>query len=198
MYRNHMYNNLRSYFEARFPLTEDQFDFIKNQFIHKRLNKGEFLIREGEQARYGTFVAKGCLRQYIIDSRGKEHILQFLPETWWISNPESILNGTPSTYFVDAIEESDLLLIDNTGNQKIMEHIPGFAEAFMKGIQKHAAAKDKRIASSLSASAEEKYMEFLETYPSIALRVPQHMLASYLGIAPETLSRIRKRQTRKK
>ena len=193
-----MYELLRKYFEQRFPLTDEQFDLIRSLYIHKKLKKGDFLIREGEVFKYGVFVAKGCLRRYVIDNKGKEHILLFLPETWWISDMQSMIHGTPSPYFIDAIEETDVLMTDKTSHEKILQDIPGFAEAYMKGIQKHIEAKDKRIASALSATAEERYDEFLLKYPSIAQRVPQHMLASYLGISPETLSRIRKRQSRRK
>lgn len=193
-----MFEVLRTYFEKRFPLTEEQFDFIRSQYLHKKIKRGEFWIREGEVAKYGVFVAQGCLRKYIIDGKGKEHILQFLPETWWVADVQGMLHGTPSSYFIDALEDSDLLLVDNDGNQNVIDQIPGFAEAFITGVQKHHDAKDKRIAAALSASAEERYDDFLLTYPSIVQRVPQHMLASYLGISPETLSRIRKRQSRKK
>jgi len=192
------FNTLRTYFENRFPLTPEQFDYIRAQYIHKKLKRGEFVIREGEVFKYGLFVAKGCLRRYIIDAKGKEHILQFLAETWWISDIQGMLHGIPSSYFADALEDSDVLITDQQGNQNVIENIPGFADAFIKGVQKHHQSKDNRIAAALSATAEERYDEFMEKYPSIAQRVPQHMLASYLGISPETLSRIRKRQSRRK
>ena len=192
-----MYQILSAFFEKSFPLTDEQFEFISGLYQHRKLDKGEFFIREGEQARFGAFIARGCLRKYIIDQKGKEHILQFLPETWWIADIEGMLHGKPSTFFVDAIEETDILCVDKEGNQQVMDHIPGFMATYLKGVQKHAAAKDHRIASSLSASAAEKYNDFLNTYPTIAQRVPQHMLASYLGITPETLSRVRKKQSKK-
>jgi len=193
-----MFETLRTYFECRFPITDGEFDFIKGFFLPKHLKKGELFLREGEVAKYAVFVAKGCLRNYVIDYKGKEHIVQFAPENWWLADSDSLKNGTPTIYFIDAIEDSDILLLHGPSHLKIIEQVPGYAAAFQTGIQKHAAAKDRRIVASLSATAEERYNNFLSTYPSIAQRVPQHMLASYLGITPETLSRIRKQLSRKK
>jgi CRP-like cAMP-binding protein len=134
----------------------------------------------------------------VIDNKGKEHIVQFAPETWWLGDTDSIRSGKPTIYFIDAIENSDVLLLDGPSHLKILENVPGYASAFQTGVQKHAAAKDRRIVASLAATAEERYNDFLKTYPSIAQRVPQHMLASYLGITPETLSRIRKQLSLRK
>ena len=188
---------LRAYLEARATFTTEDFDIIRGVFLCKRLAAGEFLQRAGDVTRYAAFVASGCLRSYVIDIRGKEHIVQFAPETWWLADAMSLNHRTPSSYFVDALEDSALLLIDGPSHLKLVERVPGYAAAFRTGLQRHAAAKDQRIVSSLSASAEERYLEFLKTYPSIALRVPQSMLASYLGMTPETVSRIRKKLSRK-
>jgi CRP-like cAMP-binding protein len=148
-------------------------------------------------ATHGAFVASGCLRSYVIEAKGKEHIVQFAPETWWLADARSLASGAPSQYFVDAIEPTELLLICPASHERIVANVPPYASAFQTGLQRHAAAKDQRIASALATSAEERYVQFLETYPSIALRVPQFMLASYLGVSPETLSRIRKNLSRK-
>ena len=170
---------------------------MRAAFQPMALRPGEFLQRAGEQAKYGAFVARGCLRSYTIDAKGKEHIVQFAPENWWLADAVSLMNKIPSQYFMDAIENSDLMLIDSDSHQRVIESVPGYAAAMRTGLQKHAAAKDQRIVHSLSASAEERYLAFLQMYPSIVLRVPQWMLASYLGISPETLSRIRKDLSRK-
>jgi CRP-like cAMP-binding protein len=183
---------LRAYLEDRAAFTKQELAFVRSVFLAQILRSGEFLQRAGEVARYAAFVAKGCLRSYVIDAKGKEHIVQFAPETWWLADNTSLAAGSPSEYFIDAIEDSDLLLIDPPSHEKLVEQIPGYAAAFRRGLQKHAAAKDQRIVKSLSTSAEERYLDFLKTYPSIATRVPQWMLASYLGVTPETVSRIRK------
>jgi CRP-like cAMP-binding protein len=188
---------LRVYLEARAAFSDEDLAFVRSLFLFKRLRAGEFLQRAGDVTRYAAFVATGCLRNYAIDPKGKDHIVQFAPETWWLADATSLNNRSPSLYFVDAIEDSELLLIDGPSHQKLVDHIPSYAAAFRTGLQRHAAAKDQRIVSSLSASAEERYLEFLRVYPSIAVRVPQSMLASYLGMTPETVSRIRRRLARK-
>ena len=192
-----VFDVLRSYLEARATFSAEDFAFIRTVFLHKRLAEGEFLQRGGDVAKYAAFVATGCLRNYVIDGKGKEHIVQFAPETWWLADAASLNGRTPSLYFIDAIEDSDVLLIDGPSHVRLVEQVAGYAAAFRTGLQRHAAAKDQRIVSSLSASAEERYLEFLRVYPSIAQRVPQSMLASYLGMTPETVSRIRKNLSRK-
>jgi CRP-like cAMP-binding protein len=188
---------LQTYLKARADFADADFDLIATMFNSKTLRAGEALQRGGDVAKYATFVARGCLRSYVIDSKGKEHIVQFAPETWWLADNTSLSTGAPSQYFFDAIENSDVLLIDPPSHESLVMKIPAYADAFRRGLQKHAAAKDQRIVHSLSATAEERYQEFLATYPSIATRVPQWMLASYLGVTPETISRIRRKRARK-
>jgi CRP-like cAMP-binding protein len=188
---------LRVYLEARAAFTEEEFALMRTLFQPRELHPGDFLQRAGDVARYAAFIANGCLRSYVIDAKGKEHIVQFAPETWWLADATSLASGQPSEYFYEAIEHSEVLLIDSPSHQTIVDRVPGYAASFRTGLQRHAAAKDKRIAITLTASAEERYLEFLKTYASIASRVPQWMLASYLGVSPETLSRIRKDLSRK-
>jgi CRP-like cAMP-binding protein len=191
------FDTLRTYLSNRGRFTDDEFAFVERLFLPRPLPAGDFLHRAGDVAKHAAFVASGCLRSYVIDARGKEHIVQFAPETWWLADANSLMSGAPSQYFVDAIEDSELLLLDGPSHQRLLNEVPGYAAGFQIGIQRHAAAKDQRIVNALSSSAEERYQEFLKTYPSIAQRVPQFMLASYLGVSPETLSRIRRSLSRK-
>jgi len=192
-----MIEKLRSFFERSFPITDEQFEFIKTMFIPKKVKKGEFLLREGEMTRYSIFVASGCLRTYTIDDSGKEHILQFSPENWWTGDM-SFTSNVPSKCFIEALEDSDVLLTEMSSIQKLNKYIPQSAAQYETALQKSMEAKNQRIISSLSATAEERYNDFLKKYPSLVQRVPQHMIASYLGISPETLSRIRKQQSLKR
>ena len=193
-----MFEVLFEYLGKRLPLSPDEMDIIRSVFIPKKLSKGDFLLREGDILKYGAFVCNGFLRSYVIDNKGREHIIQFAPEDWWISDKGAGAEGSKASCFIDAIEDSDILLIDQAGHYKMLEKVPAYSASFQAGMQKRSAAKDKRIVHSLIADAEERYNDFLQTYPSIAQRVPQHMLASYLGIAPETLSRVRRKAMRKK
>jgi len=188
---------LRTYLEARASFTDEEFAFLRERFITTTLPAGEFLQRAGEVARHAAFVASGCLRSYVIDANGKEHIIQFAPETWWLADAPSLMTGTPSQYFVDAIEDSELLLLDPASHQLLIDQVPGYAAASRAGLQRHNAAKDQRIVTALTTTAEERYLEFLDRYPSLAQRVPQWMMASYLGVSPETVSRVRKNLSRK-
>lgn len=192
-----MFEKLRLYFERSFPITDEQFEFIKTLFASKTVDKGEFLLREGEITKYSIFVAAGCLRTYTLDEKGKEHILQFSPENWWTGDM-SFTSDVPSQCFIEALEDSDVLLTELSSIKKLVEYIPKLSVFYQAALQKSAAAKNQRIVSSMSATAEERYNEFLKSYPSLLQRVPQHMIASYLGVSPETLSRIRKRRAMKK
>jgi CRP-like cAMP-binding protein len=188
---------LRAYLEARAAFSDEDLDTVRAAFLFRRLPAGEFLQRAGDVTQFAAFVATGCLRNYVIDAKGKEHIVQFAPETWWLADSSSLNTRAPSTYFIDAIEDSELLLIDAPSHLRLVDKVQGYATSFRNGLQRHAAAKDQRIVSSLSATAEERYLDFVKVYPSIATRVPQSMLASYLGMTPETVSRIRRSLSRK-
>ena len=115
--------------------TSDELQFIETMFVPTSLGANEFLQRAGAVAKHSAFVARGCLRKYVIDAQGKEHIVQFAPETWWLADASSLVNGTPSQYFIDAVEDSELLLIDPPSHETLIEKVPGYADAFRRGLQ---------------------------------------------------------------
>ena len=187
-----MFDLLRSQILKRISLADGEFERVKTFFIPKKIRKGQFLLRAGEVSRYLAFVEKGCLRQYSIDSKGEEHVVQFAIEDWWISDMYSSLTGAPATYNIDALEDSEVLLLDTALQEKLCTEIPPFERFFRLLLQGSFVAKERRITAALSLSAEEQYLSLLELYPELFQRVPQNQIASYLGITPQSLSRIRK------
>ena len=143
-------------------------------------------------AKYTAFVEKGILRSYTIDEKGNEHILQFALEGWWLADIDSFFHNNPSIFNMDALEDSELLLITKASYEELLEKVPKLERYFRILLQNNLIATQRRLLGSLSQTAEEKYTKFLSTYTGCMERVPQHMIASYLGITRETLSRIRK------
>jgi CRP-like cAMP-binding protein len=190
------FDPLRTYLESKAPFSANELDFLEGLFVPKTLRAGEFLQRAGEPVRYAAFVAKGCLRSYVTNSNGEELVLEFAPANWWLGDRTFLTGGGTCECFIDAVQHSDLLLFDQASHQRMIECSPMFAGMYRVAFQKYSAAKDRRIINALSMTAEERYLDFLKTYPDIALQVPQGMLASYLGMSPETLSRIRKHLSR--
>jgi CRP-like cAMP-binding protein len=189
-----MFDLLFRNIEQKIELTEDDKSFCKTLFIPKKLRKKQFLLQAGDISEHVAFVNKGLLRSYSVDEKGEEHIIQFAPEDWWINDMNSFLTREKAIYNIDALEDTEILLLEKTAQDKLFEHIPKFERYFRLLIQASFVAMHKRLLSTITNTAEEKYMRMLKTYPDIVQRVPQHMIASYLGIKPETISRIRKKQ----
>jgi len=173
-------------------ITEDEFDYFKSLFVIKKLRKRQYLLQEGDVCKYQAFVEKGLLRSYTVDKKGSEHILQFASEGWWMADLSSYLTNEPSFLNIDAIEDVEMYLLNKTSWEQAMKKIPVLEHYFRIILQNHLVATQKRLLQSLAETAEEKYNRFLATYPECVQRVPQHMVASYVGVTRETLSRIRK------
>ena len=176
----------------KISITPEELDFCKSLFKTKKLRKRQYLLQEGDVCRYQAFVERGILRTYSVDEKGGEHILQFASEGWWVADLSSYLTGEPSLFNIEALEDVELLLLTKTSWDQLMEAVPKFERYFRILIQNSLVATQKRLMQSLSESAEEKYIKFTQTYPACVQRVPQHMIASYLGVTRETLSRLRK------
>lgn len=187
-----MYEILIENIFKKIVLNNDEQQLLKTFFIPKKLRKKQYLLQEGDVSKYLAFVEKGILRSYTVDEKGGEHIAEFAFEGWWIGDQFSFLTGEPSTYNIDALEDCELLLLTKQAEEQMLEKIPKMERFFRLLLQNHLIATQGRLVSSLSNSAEEKYKQLVNACPTIPQRVPQHMLASFLGITPETLSRLRK------
>ncbi|WP_339923757.1 Crp/Fnr family transcriptional regulator [uncultured Cyclobacterium sp.] len=163
----------------------------------KTYKKGVILLEQGEIAKYGYLVKKGCLKSYTVDIAGKEHILQFAPENWMISDLESFTNQVPSSVSIETIEDCEIALIAKVDFKEIegleKEVVIDMANKFRNNL----IASNKRILGLLSASSEQRYLDFTETYPTLVQRLPLKLIAAYIGVTPEYLSDIRRRMARK-
>jgi CRP-like cAMP-binding protein len=187
-----MFHVFADYLRTKIDITEKQLQDIEHFYKPKHLARGKILLQINEICQYNCFVVNGCLRSYVIDDKGKEHIIQFAPENWWISEQISLIDSEPAMYYIDAVEDTDYLAVDKAFFSEFHKLIPAAREMSERLQLNSLRAFQKRLVSHLSATGEQRYLSFIKTYPSLALRLPQKMIASYLGITPESLSRIRK------
>jgi CRP-like cAMP-binding protein len=173
------------------PLTKGEMETIKEVFIPKRIRKKQYLLQAGEVCKYSVFIVKGAMRMYSVDDKGVEHIVQLLIENWWAGDRESFIMLTPSNYNIDAWEDTDVLAITKAEYMKYLDPIPAFGEMWRELDARHAIASQKRLNTLISYSAQQRYTELTKMYPQFLQRFPQHIVASYLGITKETLSRLR-------
>lgn len=187
-----MFDLLFKSIKARVSISNEELELCKSFFIQKKLRKKQYLVQQDDVCKYTAFVAQGSLRSYSLDDKGNEHIIQFALEGWWITDQYSFYTGEPAFYNIDALEDSHLLLMTRETNEAMLEKVPKIERYFRLLLQNSLIATQRRLLGNLSESAEEKYSKLVHRYPDVIQRVPQHMIASYLGITPETLSRIRK------
>jgi CRP/FNR family transcriptional regulator, anaerobic regulatory protein len=160
-----------------------------------QFKKQEFILLESKVCRHLYFVEKGCLRMYFINKKGVEQITQFALDGWWISDYRSFLNKTPSDYYIQTIEESTIVSINNQNLDKLLIELPQLEKYFRIIMQKALAGAQHRSKLLYEMSKEEFYLHFSTSFPEFMLRVPQYMIASYLGLTPEYLSELRKKYT---
>lgn len=186
-----MFNKLKEYLADKGNFTESDFELIESVGTPKKLRKHQYLLQEGDVCKHSTFVAKGLLKSYHVDSKGNEHIVQFAPENHWTGDRESLLSGLPSKLNIDAIEYSEVILFKQSDLEMLQEKIPAFNDMTKQITNNNLLTLEGRIFANITLSTEEKYLEFVSNHPKLIHRIPQHMIASYLGVSAETLSRIR-------
>ncbi|MFA6274379.1 MAG: Crp/Fnr family transcriptional regulator [Candidatus Paceibacterota bacterium] len=189
-----MYDILRKYIDrvTAAVIPDEEFVYIEQAFEVKRIKRKQFLLHEGSVCRYMSFIASGAMRQYSIDDNGIEHITILALEGWWMSDRGSFINQTSSRYNIDAVEDSTLLISTLDKINLLKEQSLTFLKMAHILDQNHSIAAQQRIEAGISYSAEEKYRYLLQAHPEFFNRFPQSMLASYLGLTPETMSRVRK------
>ena len=187
-----MLDTLRKHVERRVHLTAAEFALCSKYFTPRAVRKRQFLLQEGAVCMHLAFVTKGCLREYTVDARGEEHILQFAIKDWWISDLQSFLTGTASTHNIDALQDSEVLSLERMARDSLFAAVPKMERFFRLLMEANYIATHRRISDSLAKSAEERYLDFIATFPALVEQVPQNHVASYLGLTPQSLSRIRK------
>lgn len=184
--------NFKKYLTDKAGLSETQFKEIQSFIEVKKVEKGNFLLQPDEVCNNAFFVESGLLRSYTIDENGKEHIIQFAPESWIISDRSSAYFNEPSSFYIDAVEDSEFVLLSTKFITEACKLNISYSIYSEKALHKHIRSLQNRINLLIGANAETRYLDFIKQYPDLLLRVPQWMIASYLGITPESLSRVRK------
>jgi CRP-like cAMP-binding protein len=185
---------LRQQIEKITQLTNEEFDYVLSHFTSKKVKKHQFVLQEGDYVPNDFFILNGCLKSYFTDKNGKDHILQFGMQDWWITDYQAYYSQSKSTINIDCIEDSELLCLTFQNREKLCAEIHKIEHFFRKKTNKRNVALQQRILSLLSNNAKEKYDQLLELYPQLFQKVPKQLIASYLGVTRETLSRLNSHQ----
>jgi CRP-like cAMP-binding protein len=185
-----MENLLRQQIEKIVKLTDEEFAFVLTHFTHRAFKKHQYVVQAGSAAPNDYFVLKGLLKSFYLDESGKMHILQFAMEDWWISDPQAYHNKTIATLNIDCLEDTSTMYISIDNREKLCADLKKMEYFFMKKTTAGYIALQRRILSLMSQKADERYQQFISLYPSLLQRLPKALVASYLGISRETLSRI--------
>jgi CRP-like cAMP-binding protein len=192
-----MLDVFKTYLSNRIAISDEGFERIISVAKIKKLRKKQYLLQEGEIWKYNAFILSGLVRVYRVDNQGEEHILNFAKENWWTGDRSSLYSGIPSNLNIDAVEPSEVLLIEKDAFDQISLEIPALNAMAYDIIQKSFIASQERILNSKTFTAEEKYHDFSSRYPDFTVRIPQHMIASFLGISKETLSRVKNQKVKR-
>lgn len=187
------FNEIDAYVKRCISLNEEEWEIWHSVLERGHVKRKEHLLREGDVCRYEYYVISGCLRSYYLDEKGNEVNIMFPVEDWWVGDLISFTDQVPSQLNIEAMEDSELWMISRDHKEMLFEKVPAFERMFRLMIQRSLAGVQQRLYATIAQPAELRYQHFIEKYPSIPLRIPQHHIASYLGITPEFLSKIRRK-----
>ncbi len=172
-------------------LADEEYELVTSFFKYKTYKKRQFILQEGNISKYETFILKGCVRVYDVNDTGQEHVLQFGIEGWWVNSLHSFINETPSDYDIECLENSEVLHITKPDLEKLYKQVPAMERYFRILFQEVYMSSQHRVCTLLAKSAGKRYRDFLKLYPQVGERIPDRQVALYLGVTPQSLSRIR-------
>jgi CRP/FNR family cyclic AMP-dependent transcriptional regulator len=187
------YDKINAYVLRCIDATPEELALFDGLLTYKRIEKKTLLMHEGQVCDFEGYILKGCVRSYFIDGNGFEVTLNFAVEDWWIGDVASYYEQKPSQLYFETLEQTELLIMKPADKEILLARAPKFERMYRLMMQRSLAVMQYRLFSTISKTAQERYLEFLERYPQIPQRVPQHYIASYLGVSPEFLSKIRSR-----
>lgn len=185
-----LHTKLREHIEKIVPLTDNEFEFVLSNFSLRKLKKHQFLIQQGDPVSHSYFVVSGLLKLFHTDANDKEHIMHFAMEEWWVSDYKAWLTKSKATMSLDCLEDTYVFCLSLADNEKLCSSLPKLEHFFLTKSHFGYIASQQRILSLLTTSAKERYEQLLKQYPSLFQRVNKTLLASYLGVSRETLSRL--------
>jgi len=184
-------------FTQTFAFTKEEFALLLTSFKFKTISKKDYYLRAGELCKSKAYLNKGCARNFVSDEQGRERILFFAFEDWWLGDFDSYYSGKPGTNYIQMLEDSEILVISKENFQKAEQKIPKLKQWYTSKMLRSASASRNRIEEIKTLSAEERYLKLIEKQPHIFQRIPLQYIASYLNIEPQSLSRMRNRLTKK-
>lgn len=190
-------SNLLAAFSKHVELTDEESNFLLSVIVPQRIKQGDLIESAGEITRYFIYVGSGCLLSYYTDKQGNEHVIQFALAGWWTGDIHSYTKGIPSIFTTKALTDSEVWLIPKASLDLLLEKYPKFERYFRIIFQNSLVTHQSRLMQSYSATAEERYLSFQQKYPSLEQYIPQKYIASYLGMTPEFLSKIRRNLMKK-
>lgn len=192
-----MFTNIIDNVSKYITLTAEEQTPFTDLLEFKTIPKKTILLREGEVCQFEGYIKKGCVRIYYVNENGFEVVLSFAVEDWWVSDIASFHENKSSLFFIETLEETEMLLLTPQTKEKLLLTIPKFERVFRLLVQRNLSSVQNRLVNTISKTASDRYLEFIKLYPSVPLRVPQYHIASYLGVSPEFVSTIRKRLSAK-
>jgi CRP-like cAMP-binding protein len=185
------------HFSNFLSLNDSEIEELKSRLTEKKVKRRQFILQEGDVCRHYTFVAKGCFKMFKVDNKGQEHNLQFAIENEWIADIGSFHSEKPSELYIEALEPSTILQIAKPDLLSLYTHYQKFDRNFRVLIENEFINLQKRVLQNISSTAEERYLDFLKNHPNLFNRISNVQIASYIGVTPEFLSKIRKNLTTK-